>query len=53
VEIDEGADTVDPEKLRGYVETECTADRQTGRMVSKRSGLAPPKGVEVLGDSSR
>src|SRR5213594_3224568 len=38
VDIDERTYTMDPEKLRVYLETECTRDVQTGRVVSKRTG---------------
>src|SRR5712692_6094469 len=33
VDIDDQTCTMDPEKLRAYLETECTPDRQTGRVV--------------------
>jgi dTDP-4-amino-4,6-dideoxygalactose transaminase len=38
VDIDERMYTMDPEKLRSYLETECTRDAQTDRVVSKRTG---------------
>jgi dTDP-4-amino-4,6-dideoxygalactose transaminase len=38
VDIDERRYTMDPDKLRSYLETECTRDLQTGRAVSKRTG---------------
>jgi len=38
VDIDERTYTMDPEKLRSYLETECTPDHATGRVVSRRSG---------------
>src|SRR5437867_1381973 len=38
VDIDERTYNIDPEKLRAYLETECTPDVQTGRVVSKRTG---------------
>jgi len=38
VDIDERAYTMDPEKLRCYLETECTRDMQTERVVSRRTG---------------
>src|SRR2546427_7191946 len=38
VDIDERTYTMDPEKLRAYLETECTPDLHTGRVVSKRTG---------------
>ena len=38
VDIDERTYTMDPEKLRAYLETECTPDVDTGRAVSKRTG---------------
>jgi len=38
VDIDERTYTMDPEKLRAYLETECTPDPKTGRVVSKRTG---------------
>jgi dTDP-4-amino-4,6-dideoxygalactose transaminase len=38
VDIDEHTYTMDPEKLRAYLEEECRRSPQTGRLVSKRSG---------------
>src|SRR5882724_11462908 len=38
VDIDERSYTMDPERLRSYLETECIRDLQTGRAVSKRTG---------------
>src|SRR6058998_388615 len=38
VDIDERTYTMDPEKLSAYLETDCTPDRKTGRVVSKRTG---------------
>jgi dTDP-4-amino-4,6-dideoxygalactose transaminase len=38
VDIDPRTYTMDPEKLRVYLETECTQDQKTGRVVSKRTG---------------
>src|SRR6058998_1010358 len=38
VDIDERTYTMDPEKLRAYLETECTRNVQTGQVVSKRTG---------------
>ncbi len=38
VDVDERTYTMDPEKLRVYLETECRRDRATGRMVSQRTG---------------
>src|SRR3989442_6487279 len=38
VDIDARTYTMDPEKLRAYLETECTPDPKTGRVVSKRTG---------------
>jgi len=38
VDIDERTYTMNPEKLRIYLETECTPDQQTGRVVSNRTG---------------
>src|SRR2546427_659085 len=38
VDIDERTYTIDPERLRAYLETECTPDRRTSRVVSKRTG---------------
>src|SRR5436309_2217861 len=38
VDIDEGTYTMDPEKLRSYLEAECTRDAQTGHVVSRRTG---------------
>src|SRR6059036_2630209 len=38
VDIDERTYTMDPEKLRAYLETECTHDQKVGRVVSKRTG---------------
>src|SRR2546428_5309908 len=37
-DIDERTYTMDPEKLRSYLETECRRDLRTGRVVSKRTG---------------
>jgi len=37
VDIDEHTCTMDPEKLRAYLETECTASEGSGRPVSKRT----------------
>ena len=36
VDIDEHTYTMDPRKLQAYLETECTPDLRTGRMMSKR-----------------
>jgi dTDP-4-amino-4,6-dideoxygalactose transaminase len=36
VDIDERTYTMDPDKLRAYLETECTRDSTTGRLISKR-----------------
>jgi dTDP-4-amino-4,6-dideoxygalactose transaminase len=38
VDVDERTYTMDPERLRAYMETECTRDLKTGRAVSKRTG---------------
>src|SRR5207245_4225302 len=38
VDIEERTYTMDPEKLRAYLETECTPDSQTDHAVSKRTG---------------
>jgi dTDP-4-amino-4,6-dideoxygalactose transaminase len=38
VDVDERTYTMDPDKLRGYLETACTRDRRTGRAVSRRTG---------------
>lgn len=38
VDVDERTYTMDPEKLRRYLETHCTRDSQTGRTVNKRTG---------------
>src|SRR5207244_8315962 len=38
VDIDDRTYTMDPEKLRAYLETECTPGQRTGRVVSKRTG---------------
>src|SRR2546427_7043113 len=37
VDIDERTYTMDPEKLRIYLESECTHDHKRGRVVSKRT----------------
>src|SRR5438105_407235 len=38
VDVDERTYTMDPEKLRSYLETECTRETGTERVVSKRMG---------------
>jgi dTDP-4-amino-4,6-dideoxygalactose transaminase len=38
VDIDERTYAMDPGKLLSYLDTECTRDQQTGRVVSKRTG---------------
>jgi len=38
VDIDARTYTLNPERLRAYLETACTADLKTGRRVSKRTG---------------
>jgi dTDP-4-amino-4,6-dideoxygalactose transaminase len=38
VDVDERTYTMDPEKLRAYLETACTPEPGTGRVVSKRTG---------------
>ena len=38
VDVDPRTYTMDPETLRAYLETKCTLDRRTGRVVSKRTG---------------
>jgi dTDP-4-amino-4,6-dideoxygalactose transaminase len=40
IDVDERTYTMDPERLRAYLETECTRDASTGRTVSKRTGTA-------------
>jgi dTDP-4-amino-4,6-dideoxygalactose transaminase len=38
VDIDERTYTMDPQKLQAYLESECTPDVHTSRVVSKRTG---------------
>ena len=38
VDIDEHTYTIDPEQLRSYLESECTSDARTNRVVSRRTG---------------
>src|SRR5205823_3110662 len=38
VDVDERTYTMDPERLRFYLEVECPRDPQTGRAVSRRTG---------------
>jgi len=38
VDVDERTYTMDPERLREYLETDCTPDPLTGRVMSKRTG---------------
>ena len=38
VDIDERTHTIDPERLRSYLESECTPDARTNRVVSRRTG---------------
>jgi dTDP-4-amino-4,6-dideoxygalactose transaminase len=38
VDIDERSYTLDPKKLRAYIDTKCTRDEQTGRLVNTRTG---------------
>ena len=38
VDIDERTYTMNPEKLHTYLETDCTPDQQTGRVMSNRTG---------------
>jgi dTDP-4-amino-4,6-dideoxygalactose transaminase len=38
VDIDARTYTMDPEKLRAYLETRCVPDAKTGRVVSQRTG---------------
>src|SRR5437773_12286010 len=38
VDVDERTYTMDPEKLRSYLESECVRSPQTDRVVSKRTG---------------
>jgi len=38
VDVDERTYTMDPERLRSYLDTQCTRDAQSGRIVSKRTG---------------
>jgi dTDP-4-amino-4,6-dideoxygalactose transaminase len=44
VDVDERTYTIDPEKLREYLENECTRDTASGRLISKRTG-GPVTGV--------
>jgi dTDP-4-amino-4,6-dideoxygalactose transaminase len=37
VDIDEQTYTMDPEKLRFYLENQCSVDLETGKLISKRS----------------
>jgi dTDP-4-amino-4,6-dideoxygalactose transaminase len=39
VDIDESTYTMDPEKLREYLETNCTFDGKTKRLTERKSGL--------------
>jgi dTDP-4-amino-4,6-dideoxygalactose transaminase len=38
VDVDERTYTMDPERLRNYLETECRREGRTGRVVSRRTG---------------
>ena len=38
VDVDERTYTMDPESLRAYLETDCTRELTTGRMICKRTG---------------
>ena len=38
VDVDDRTYTMDPDRLRVYLETECTRDKRSGRVVSKRTG---------------
>jgi dTDP-4-amino-4,6-dideoxygalactose transaminase len=38
VDVDERTYNLDPDKLRIYLEEQCQADPQTGRLISKRTG---------------
>src|SRR6184192_1804455 len=38
VDVDERTYTMDPDKLRTYLETQCTRNASTGRTISKRTG---------------
>jgi len=38
VDIDDRSYTIDPDKLRAYLSTECTADSRTNHLVSRRTG---------------
>jgi dTDP-4-amino-4,6-dideoxygalactose transaminase len=38
VDVDERTYTMDPERLRDYLETECRREGRTGRVVSRRTG---------------
>jgi dTDP-4-amino-4,6-dideoxygalactose transaminase len=38
VDVDDRTYTMDPEKLLAYLETECTRDAGSGRLISKRTG---------------
>src|SRR5262244_1664239 len=40
VDIDERTYTMDPERLRSYLQTACVRDTRTGHVVSKRTGTA-------------
>jgi dTDP-4-amino-4,6-dideoxygalactose transaminase len=38
VDVDESSSNMDPEKLREYLECQCTLDAATGKLISRRSG---------------
>ena len=40
VDVDARTYTMDPDRLRAYLETQCTRTRKTGRVVSRRTGTA-------------
>ena len=40
VDIDERTYTMDPERLRSYLETKCRRDLRTNRVLSKRTHVA-------------
>ncbi len=46
VDIDERTYNMDPEKLREYLEQQCTADK-SGKLISRRSGRPVTAGVPV------
>jgi dTDP-4-amino-4,6-dideoxygalactose transaminase len=38
IDIDEATYNIDPQKLRTYIESECTVDGRTGQLIEKKSG---------------